>query len=69
MRVGCPTPTSPRNSTESPRYVERDKEMGYLYNISPFIQPMESTDPARADVGIGPYKGNGLHAIHPAGSV
>ena len=62
-------PTSSRKPYGTVCYVEWDKEMGYLYNISPFIQPMESTDPARADVGIGPYKGNGLHAIHPAGSV
>ena len=48
-------PTSPRNPTEPPQYVEWDKKMGYLYNISPFNQPMESPDPARADVGIGPY--------------
>ena len=36
-------------------YVEWDREMGCLYNISPFNKDMRTNHPARADVGIGPY--------------
>ena len=42
--------------------------MRHLYNIFPFNRAWKYSTPARADVGIGPYKGNELHSIYPAGS-
>ena len=42
---------------------------GIINNISPLNRPWKYSTPARADVGIGPYKGNELHPIHRTGSV